>query len=301
MQKIFVVAVILIVAGYSAYACNCGGGGSFSGGGSLGMMSQYNQNFVGLAWEHNGVDSRSSIYGKYNSSFQFNTVHLMGKYYPVRRMFISADVPYHFKMNDEKGTIQNVNGIGDLTLSAGYMVLKPVDSLCKVWTQYIVLSGGVKMPTGKYKVADEGISDGPYLQPGTGSWDVMFNVGYTFKYKRFGVFSELSYAVNTTNKQDYKFGNRLSSSASGFYRNRVGGFTFLPSAGMLFENLQKDRLIEEPVQMSGGNILFATFGLDVYYKWVGLGFYFLQPTYQQISDDYAKSQSRWLLNALISF
>lgn len=290
-----------MVVSNSGKACNCGGGG-FTGGGGLGLMSRYQKNFAALSWEHKTTDSRAFISSDYSSHYQLNSVEAIGKYFPIKRLYISAILPYQFNMNDDAGSVQKVNGFGDITLSSGYSVLKSNDSICKKWDHSLTFGAGVKMPTGKYRIEDaDGVLISPYLQPGTGSWDVLVNASYSFNYGNFGFFSDANYQLNTVNNDEFKFGNRFSASLSAFYRGKARELKMIPSAGMMFENLAKDKSNGIEDFRSGGSILFATVGLDFFYKKIGLGFNYFQPTFQQLGSGYVKSKTRWQMNLSVAF
>ena len=69
---------------------------------------------------------------------------------------------------------QMAQGIGDMVLMMQYQAIEKND-------QYFILAGGVKMPTGATDRTDSefGIPLNPDLQPGTGSWDLLFGLNYS--------------------------------------------------------------------------------------------------------------------------
>lgn len=299
MRKLFASAVIMGVANALAVGCTCGSAG-YSGGSSFGILSQYNTSFIGLSWGRSKIESRFPGLEEDGAHLHFHTIEVAGKYFPLKRFFVAGAVPFRFSRQERAGTPVSGSGFGDVMLSAGYLLLKPPDARCRPGNHTLSVGAGIKMPTGRYDAAAASLPDA-FLQPGTGSWDALFHATYTFRYRLFGVLAEGSYIINTVNRQDVKFGNRFSFSASGFYSYKKGKFSLTPSAGALFENAARDVIAGTEQDISGGNVLSASAALNLHYRKTAAGFSFQLPAYQNIADGLMKSKPKWTLHVSYIF
>lgn len=96
------------------------------------------------------------------------------------------------------------SGIGDIRLIGRYA---PV-----ILTRHlVVIGGGVKFPTGEYKLfnAEASINE-PTVQPGTGSYDFLISLFYDYQIipHKLDSFVSGSYQITTENDLDYEFGDQ---------------------------------------------------------------------------------------------
>jgi len=96
------------------------------------------------------------------------------------------------------------SGIGDIRLTGKYA---PVVSTRHLF----VLGGGVKFPTGEYKLLDaEGTINEPTVQPGTGAYDFLFSFFYDYQIRphKLDAFFSGNYQLATENDLNYEFGDQ---------------------------------------------------------------------------------------------
>jgi hypothetical protein len=129
-----------------------------------------------------------------------------------------------------------------------------------------VVGAGAKIPLGKNVDGTSETGTPTQLQPGTGSFDLPFHLGYTLRRGQFGLNLETNLRINTKNKQEYRFGHRLNSAARFFYWKQWKNLSFLPSAGLAYEWASKDQQKGVDVDMTGGDLVAMHLGLDVYYR-----------------------------------
>jgi hypothetical protein len=146
-------------------------------------------------------DFHSDIDG-FDRSVQMDVTYGLGS-----RVNLSASVPLalwqshdvaHGGFRGEYGT----EGIGD-TLVGLRFSLRP---------RRLVAGLALKLPTGDHKVGGEfggGIQD-PSLQPGTGAFDVVGSVQYSWRIEALGLNASAagSYQLTSTNDLEYRFGNQ---------------------------------------------------------------------------------------------
>ena len=92
------------------------------------------------------------------------------------------------------------SGVGDLSVLAQYRFLdgQAIDAS---------LIGGIKAPTGRTNVRDQGIKLDTEFQPGTGSWDWLFGASASIHSGRLGVHGNVLYNLTTEGSRDSEIGN----------------------------------------------------------------------------------------------
>jgi len=186
---------------------------------------------------------------------------------------------------DEVGTPEEsftnadgTTGFGDVRISARVSVLSATKDL-------VTLGGGVKIPTGPYRLLDsEGSINEPTIQPGTGSWDPFVQVYYDHQWvpHRWEYFLSAGYVMRTTNPLEYDFGNLTLVNA---------GARFSPNNKLILSlqlNAQAsphDFFDGQMVASTGSRQVALTPGIMVFAS-SGFGFYahVAVPIYQKVNE-----------------
>jgi len=302
MKKYFLFFLI-IFAQMDAFACDvCGcGAGSYY----IGLMPQFHKNFVGMRYRYSVFDShlgRSSQSNVFATQEIFRTTEIWSRFYPHQKVQILAFLPYHSNTQIESRVAKNLQGIGDVMTIANYNVFNTLYDTT-VFKHSLWLGGGVKLATGKYKYnqADNRQVANPSFQLGTGSNDFLLTANYLIRYRKFGVNADISYKINTQNSQNYRFGNRLSSNLQAFYIRQIGSFGIMPSGGFYFEKSATDVKNNYLVENTGGSLLAASLGIDLFFKKLSCGFNFQSPISQNLADGQINASNRFLANFTFSF
>lgn len=306
MRKIILILIFLagILPETSACdVCSCSSGGSY-----YGILPQFQKHFIGVRWygrsftSHHPPSNISDQVALPPSKENFNTVELWGRFYPVKRVQLFAFVPYNVFRKNENGVNTTVSGLGDAILLANYAIVNTGDSLMKKVKHTLLAGGGVKFPTGKTNAEKEGIILNPNLQTGTGSFDFIFNTNYTIRYKKVGANAEFSYRLNTANKDDFRFGDKVNTSLRLFTWLKTKSVSFLPNAGVTFEHSEKDIYANGVNEFySGGNVLYGTAGIETYLKRFNVGFSFQQPFYRNQNEGLVSAKQRYTVNLTFMF
>jgi hypothetical protein len=186
---------------------------------------------------------------------------------------------------DEVGTPEETftnadgtTGFGDVRISARVSVLSAMKDL-------LTLGGGVKIPTGEYRLLDsEGSINEPTLQPGTGSWDPFVQVYYDHQWvpHRWEYFLSAAYVVRTTNPLEYDFGNLTLVNAGAHFspNNKV-----ILSLQLNAQASPHDFFDGQMVASTGMRQLALTPGIMVFAS-AGFGFYahVAVPIYQKVNE-----------------
>ncbi|MBL0740677.1 hypothetical protein JI741_05580 [Chryseolinea sp. Jin1] len=281
--------------------CGCSLGGNY-----FGILPLYNKNFVGLRWSQAKFHSYiapTQYLSAQQSNDTYAKVELWGRYYLTKRIQLFAFVPYAY--NNMNGTDQAVSasGLGDISIMANYVVVNTGESKSD-FKHTLIAGGGVKLPTGKFDLEDKGKIINRNFQLGTGSVDFNVNAVYTLRYKKTGINVETGYKINTRNSHEYLFGNQYRASAQLFYWQTAGAFSFLPHAGMNYEQaaMHKDGDI---IQVNtGGSAWLGSGGVDIYINRFTLGVNYQKPVSQHYNSDATAditSKARWTTSLTFNF
>lgn len=281
MKKI--IAFLILISNIQSYACDicgCANGSSF-----VGLLPRSGNQFIGLRYRFRSFDSHlnSQMLKTYES---FQTSEIWGRFYPIKKIQILAYVPY----NDNRQTMLysgselRKHGLGDITVLAQYNILNTFFDTTNTSGIYqsILIGGGLKLATGKFKYGYSDEEVNPNFQLGTGSNDFLLNMIHTIKRKSFGLNTELGAKLTSKSNVHYQFGNRLSASTTAFYTYNFGDITIMPNIGINYDFGFKD--IKEGTRnlQTGGYSLMSGFGSQLYYKKIGTGISFQKPLAQNL-------------------
>lgn len=292
MNKIFL--ALLILLGTEAFFDNtlygCDGCGPSSGCNYVGVLPNFRKNFIGVRWNDRAFETspykiRNNEYSKLTTD-RYYAAEIWGRYFITSNWQTIALLPYAYHTRKEGNDLKTIKGLGDAVILSNYMVYATPDSLEKAWSHVVQLGGGVKLPTGKYNHADDGHVYHANFQLGSGSTDFMANAIYTLRYNRFGLRTDVGYKYNTSNTNNYRFGNRITNNNSLFYWGEFDGDNaVVPQIGLYQEFAAKDVSEGYFEQNTGGTTRLLTFATDVYYSRFSLGLNYMLPV-QQPDYDY---------------
>lgn len=301
MKKIlsFVLAFAAAAPVFACDRCGCGVSNYY-----LGIMPQFTRSFVGVRYRHSSFEStgHTSL-----TDETFRTTELWGRFYPHRKWQVLAFVPYQF--NEQRNGVDapiKRQGLGDASVLVNYNLLNVNNQRENMEVKHqLWFGGGVKAPTGQYdgNTAEESAHFSPNFQLGTGSWDVLTNVLYTMRMDKLGFSSDFNYRINTTNKEAYRFGNRMSGSINGFYVQKISPkLALMPWAGLYGEQSAQDTNRGYTVQESGGYLVAGQAGADLYIgnNWA-LHLNGMLPISQHLQSGYTTSGGRWMVGATVMF
>jgi hypothetical protein len=201
------------------------------------------------------------------------------------------------------GERKTLSGIGDLSALAHYNVVNTFfDSTAHTLDHIWLLGGGIKLPTGKfdYTMSQDEVAN-PNFQLGTGSVDYIINSIYTVRKNNIGLNLDLSYKINGTNRNHYKFANKSRVIVNGFMQLTAGDFSFLPNLGVLGEYNGHDKQNGIDNQFSGGYLTTAMLGSEVYYKKITAGFSLQKPLAQDLSGSQLKLRNSFMCHLTLLF
>ncbi|MDX2280302.1 MAG: hypothetical protein NW218_12015 [Saprospiraceae bacterium] len=290
---ILAVALLLCVSDVRACdVCGCSIGGNY-----YGILPQFHRHFVGLRWSEQtsfSAHSQSKLKnGGYDTEERFQTLDLLTRFYPVKRVQMLVLAPLHDFRQWESDTYTHTRGIGDVSIMANYVLYDTGDSMRYKWKQTFTLGGGIKLPSGQFRLHNSnGELYHPNLQPGTGSTDFMVSANYTIRRGRWGLSANSTARYNTANRNQFRYGHRLNGGFNLFYWKNIRRVILLPNIGVFVDASQSSKDKNESVEGSGGTIGLATFGLDAYFGRVSTGLTYQKPMYQNLGEGRVDSKPR---------
>ncbi|HET6540184.1 MAG TPA: hypothetical protein VFG46_06850 [Chryseolinea sp.] len=274
----FILLILLPSVSQACSVCGCGVGSYH-----YGILPQFRKNFVGIRYRHSSyVSTLDDSHAEAFSYETFQTAELWGRFYPAKKIQAFIFVPFNFNERIEGLGTTTLKGLGDIVVSANYNLINTYDSLDISWKQNLLVGGGLKLPTGEFQALENGLTVNQNFQLGTGSLDFLFNLIYTIRHKNLGLNTELSYSLNTTNKDEYKFGDALRTSLSAFYIFQVNAITLMPNIGISGEFFKDNKQFGEPFPDTGGWASLYNAGAEIYYRNIALGFSYSHPGEQEL-------------------
>lgn len=283
--------------------CGCGAGSYY-----LGVMPQFQKNFVGVRYRQSSFDSHLGGNGSYSSLFKtqerFYTTEIWARFYPHPKLQLLAFLPYQWNFQDENKTTKSLSGMADASVLAQYEVWNTTnDTISQKFEHSFFVGGGIKLPTGKSDYSEEDALQvaNANFQLGTGSTDFILTSQYTIRYKKAGFTADISYKINTENSENYRFGNRVSSNTTLFYVKQIGKFGFMPTLGTYYEHSQKDTREDKTVFDTGGNLFNAVVGTQIYTGRFMFGVNYHTPLKQNLANNQIKSKDRFMIQTAFLF
>jgi hypothetical protein len=272
-------------------ACGCS-----ANGGSMGFSSMLNNNFIGLRYVNQSYTTKEGIFNNSPWIYEnFNTIQIWSRIPITKKILLTALVPYHNNNRELATGKEGISGIGDITVMGMYTLIQPKMDSTTNYTHKLQMGGGVKAPTGKYNVANNGTLN-PSFQLGTGSWDYLLVSEYVIKRKQLGLNTALSYTFKTENQKQYQFGNQFNYGSTVFYLLDFNKIKLVPQLGLAGEVYASNKQVKQDVIGTKGDILFSKFGLEVGKDKFSLGINAMLPINQNLTGGNVKANYRFGIN-----
>lgn len=300
MKKIILVALLMVSVGsevsLACEICGCGVGNFY-----LGMVPKYGNKFIGLRYRYTNYQTRMHDDPDEYSNDYYKTIEVWGGWNFSSRWQVISFLPYQINRRVTDNGEKTESGLSDIIVITNYNIWNHSAGGTK---QQLWLGGGVKLPTGKYEVdfsnPDNNLGD-PNGQTGTGSVDFLINASHVVSFKKWGLNTTLSYKINSVNSDDFKFGNRGFVNTLAYYQWQAKDITISPVVGAMYEVSNSNQYQNEIIEMTGGNALFASTGIEVSAKIISVGFTLQSPMIQNFSDDQTQVKPRGLVHMTFTF
>lgn len=306
MKKFWLIIILASVTlpSFACDICGCGVGSYY-----IGILPEFKKRFIGLRYQQKGLLTHISPNGSTSyltTNETYRTMELWGAINLGSRFRVLGFVPVNAIARVNQGVTSQKSGLGDVAL-VGYFKLFNASSTIKgnkLLVHSLWIGGGVKLPTGKYNPAEKNISQLQQntFQLGTGSLDFTFNAMYDIRIMDWGINTNLSFKLNTRNRYDYLYGNKLTGNILTYYKFNIRNkITIAPNIGFLYEKAANDwKDANSMVEASGGYSNMLSTGIELNYKDVSLGGNYQSPLSQNLSGNTVKAKDRFMVHVSLS-
>lgn len=290
----FLLIILLFpVASQACDICGCANSGSY-----FGLMPQSNKSVVGIRYNYLNFTTHPASQ-VLRTEEKFNVAELYTRFFPIKRVQIMAFLPYRMDQQITTSGTKKQNGFGDMTILANYNILNTLmdrENSSK-FTHTLMVGGGIKLPTGRFKYDENDVLQvaNANFQPGTGSTDFILNAFYTVNLDQWGLGFNVSRKFNTTNSQEYHFGNQLYGTMDLYRSFKVGKMTLTPTVGLYAEQSARGTKNDVVLDETGGRQLNGTVGLNLFSNRWTLGINGQKPIAQKSNSGHVVAKERILV------
>jgi hypothetical protein len=211
----------------------------------------------------------------------YNSLLLTAQFSIGKKFQVLGVLPYQVNQLVIDNETKKQSGAGDVSFLVNYRLL---DKMSTGKRQSLLIGAGVKLPTGKYTTAKTEEIDDQNFQLGTGSIDYILSASYRITLAKWAFSAATSYKYNTQNKDDFRFGDVLTSGATAVYRIDRNKFSIAPYAQLTSEIQMKDAAAHVIQDHSGGNAFYTGAGIDVNTKKAAMGINYQLPVSQNMAE-----------------
>jgi len=291
--RFFLLILLLPLSSHACDICGCANSGSY-----FGLMPQSNKSVIGIRYNYLNFTTHPASQ-VLRTEEQFNVTELYARFFPIRRVQVMAFLPYRMDQQVTTSGTKKQNGLGDMTILANYNILNTLmdSESSSRFSHTLLVGGGIKLPTGRFKYDENDVLQvaNANFQPGTGSTDFILNTFYTVNLDQWGLGVNVSRKFNTTNSQDYKFGNQLFGTIDLYRSFKLGKLTLTPTVGLYAEQSGRGRKEKVLLDETGGKQLNGTVGMNLFTKRWTIGVNGQKPISQRSNSGHVVAKERILV------
>lgn len=306
--KILIGFLLMGFASQACDICGCGVGTYY-----MGILPDFNKRFIGLRYQYNSLQSHLGPQGERTALTEdekFHIAEMWGAFNIGNRFRLMAFLPYNFNSRVVEGTDEksSKSGIGDIAIMGYYKIFESTDQAVgnRLFNHSLWVGAGVKLATGQYDVAERTVSNADQpnnFQLGTGSTDFTANLAYDARLMDLGMNLNATYKINTSNGDDYRYGNKFTGNMLLYYKFLVKqNLRIAPNVGIRYENARQDvasGLFD--VMQSGGYMSSAILGTELNIGKVSFGANWQAPIAQNLGNHRVNAGNRVMTHISLAF
>jgi hypothetical protein len=294
---LFVLFIFFIKYSFACDICGCNSGNYF-----IGPFPQFKSHIVGLRYSFQRFNTVLNSDNTQFSNDFYQTMELMAGTRINNQWQLLAFAPYNIYNSKSDDGIKKNNGFGDITFIGNYNLInsKTLNSDTLTIFQQLWIGGGVKLPTGKYSIDTSELISSANMQVGTGSLDFLINAIYSLQIDNWGLNINSNYKVNQS-ANDFRFGNRFSTSTFVFRTFNIDKVKISPNIGLLYEFSESNLKDNNKIRDTGGSDLLLAIGFELRFKSISVGSNIQLPIYSDLSSGQTDAKIRAMCNLSFIF
>lgn len=233
----------------------------------------------------------------------YSVLEARGQVWVGDRASISASIPLLKNLQAVNGAAHaDLYAVGDPVLLARYALFASTTGLDTVHLRHRFTVGlGVSLPLGRTDVVQHGERLDYDLQPGTGTWDPMMSLEYVVRGTAWGGSLSAVGRYNTEAAGGHRMGHAGTFTAEVFRIIPIKHVSLLPSAGVYGEAMLEDEMHGVPDPTTGGNTLFSSLGMQVWWRQLGLQLAWQHAVINDMGAAMVPNRHRFLAGLTYSF
>ena len=124
----------------------------------------------------------------------------------------------------------------------------------------------------------------------SGTTDLLLNGMYNVSINKFGINAVVNYKINSANKEEYRFGNKLTAGSFVYYVFPLKNVIISPNLGLLFEHAEASQLQNSKVNLTAGKILQGSIGGEISFNRLAVGLSAQLPLAQNFAANQTKAK-----------
>lgn len=302
MKKIifFILIILSFLPTIACDICGCGVGNYY-----VGLLPQFSRSFIGVRYQfskfHTSIKDNNAEY----SNDLFETAEVWGGINLGKKWQLLGIIPFNIINQKNDDGLTKTHGLGDVAVMVNYKFFDHTSATKnkKLISQQFWLGGGIKLGTGKFS-ADK--NDPAFIamantQVGSGSTDFLLNAMYNININRWGFSNSVRYKINTANKWAYFFGNKFTASSIMYYGFTKNKITVTPTAGLLYDHTEMNKLANKIIDQTGGYLLSSSAGVEINFDKINTGFNVQLPLQQNFAQEQTVAQVKGMLHVTFVF
>ena len=292
MKKIIAITIFVSFAlsSFACEICGCGLGNYY-----IGLLPTFKHRFIGMRYHYGTFATRLTDDPTQFSNDRYQTLEIWGGWNVSKKVQLLAFIPYNFNHQVSDEGVTNLKGVGDIAVLMNYQLWNKTKNNI---TNQLYIGGGLKLPTGRFAIeeGDPDVAAVANTQRGSGSADALISLMHTIHFTNWGINTSAIYKLNTTNKNDYRFGNKFTGNSSVFYTARTKNMVWSPNIGLVYEHTGQSRLSKAKIDLTGGYLLQSSFGIEAGFGKIAAGINARLPLSQNFADGQTKSKLKTMVH-----